>query len=134
MTPAVIFPDASLVLVGHLRAELAARGVTAPIGTRVPNPRPATFVTVERTGGPRRDVVTDEPQLTVDCWAPTEKAAHDLAQLCRGLTHSMRGRSVAGVAVYRVTEFAGPQLLPDPDSEHPRYTQTLQIAMRGAAA
>ena len=34
--------------------------------------------------------------------------------------------------VYRVTEFAGPAYLPDPDSTHDRLTFTVAVALRGA--
>lgn len=131
--PAVLFADAALLLVAHLRSELTSRGVGVAVGTRVPNPRPASLVRVERTGGPRLNLVTDGAQISVECWAPTEKAAHDLAQLCRAVVNDARGRAFSGVAVYRVTEFSGPQLEPDADSEHPRYRQTFQLSTRGAA-
>lgn len=134
MNQVVVFPDAAAVVVGHLRAELAARDDSAKVGTRVPNPRPARFVRIRRIGGPRLNLVADRPQLSIESWAATEEQAADLAQLCRGLIHAMRGTTVAGVAIYRVTEFAGPAELPDPTSDQPRYVQTFEIAMRGTAA
>lgn len=134
MNQVVVFPDAAAVVVGHLRAALAARNDPAKVGTRVPNPRPGRFVRIRRIGGPRLNLVADNPQLSVESWAPTAEQAADLAQLCRGLILAMRGTTVAGVAIYRVNEFAGPAELPDPTSDQPRYVQTFEIAMRGTAA
>lgn len=134
MSQIVVFPDAAAVIVGHLRAALAARDDPAVIGTQVPHPRPGRLVRIRRTGGPRLNRVADRPQLSVECWAPTAEQAADLAQLCRGLIHAMRGTTVAGVAIYRVAELAGPAELPDPASDQPRYVQTFEIAMRGTAA
>ncbi len=130
MEPAVLFPDATLVVVDYLRPLLAPASVHA----KVPNPRPAgPFLVVRRTGGPRGSLVHDLAQMTLDAWGPTEAAAHDLAQLARAHLHAMRGSVQGGVAVYRVTEFAGPGNLPDPLSDSPRFTQTFQLGLRGQA-
>ena len=45
----------------------------------VPNPRPTEFITVERTGGSRTDVVVDNPTLAVQCWSSSRAAASELA-------------------------------------------------------
>ena len=52
-----------------------ADGLTVPAVTVVPNPRPATFVQVLRTGGPRMTFKSDGPILTVTAWAPTRSAS-----------------------------------------------------------
>lgn len=124
----IVFPDAAAIVIGHLAGEL-----DPPVLPRIPNPRPDTFVTVQRVGGPRRNLVTDAATLAIEAWAPTEEAAHDLAQLARGHVAAMVGDLFAGVPVYRVDEFSGPQLLPDPTSDQPRYTFTVAVATRGAA-
>lgn len=121
----VTFGDAALAAITHIRT-----GVTVPVLGAVENPRPASFVTVQRTGGPRGDLITDAAQLTVECWAGTIEAAHDLAQQARALLHDLPGRTVAGVTVYRVDEFGGPAFLPDPDSATPRFTFTATVAAR----
>lgn len=134
MRPLVVFPDATDVVIFHLADELTAVfGETAPVGPRVPDPRPAKFVRVVRTGGARLNVVADDPQITVESWAERDEDAHDLAQHCRAVLHAMPGTSVDGVAVYRVAEAAGPANLPDPESAQPRYVQTFTVALRGAA-
>jgi len=136
MADVIVFPDAVAAVVDYLTAELAVREPTAVVRTRVPNPVPALLVTVRRLGGERRNLVVDAPQVEVACWADDdagtgEEDAHDLAQLCRGLVNAM---AYTGDA-YRVDEFAGPALLPDPvDLSRPRYVQTFEIALRGHAA
>ena len=61
-------------LVGYL-----ATKVTVPVSTRVPNPRPASFVRVQRTGGAGQNLVQERPVVLVECWAATDTAAWALA-------------------------------------------------------
>lgn len=125
----VTFPDSAALVISYLNANL-----TPPVGSRIPNPRPAAFVTVQRTGGPKRNLVTDSPQLTVESWAATDAAAHDLAQQARALLNDLGDsvKSISGVAVYRVDEVSGPADLPDPLSNQSRYTQSFSVALRGS--
>lgn len=44
----------------------------------VPNPRPAEFVTVERTGGPSDAVRLDRPVVAVQAWAASRYEASEL--------------------------------------------------------
>jgi hypothetical protein len=124
-------PDAVAVTIGYLRAALAARGDTVPIGSRVPSPRPARFVRVERIGGPADSVVTDRPRLDVHCWGADESAAHDLMQVCRALLGAARGAYGGTVLSRPVT--GGPQLLTDKETGAVKYAFTLDITMRGTA-
>lgn len=133
MTEPVLFADAELVVVTALRSRLAASDPYVDVGTLVPNPRPDRLVVVQRTGGARLNLVADEPTVTVDAWAPTADEAQGIAQRCRAHLHALRGSTVAGVAVYRVQELAGPQNLPDPLSSSPRYTFAVSLALRGTA-
>jgi hypothetical protein len=126
----IVFPDAVEIVCDHLRSELPDHGYTAiQVVSAVPTTRPAMFVRVDRVGGVRRNLVTDEPTLTVETWAATDQAAHDLSQICRALLYAMPG----GGSVYRVTEFSGPARLPDPLSDSPRYSFTAAVAVVGAA-
>lgn len=127
MTDLFVFPDAAAVVCVALVEELDVQA-----GTKVPNPRPTEFVLARRTGGPRLNLVADDAQISIECWAATDEAAHDLAQRARSVVHAMRGTVVDGVTVYRVAEFTGPQDLPDPISHQPRYVFTVSIAMRGS--
>lgn len=122
----VLFPDATLVVVSHLDENL-----TPPVYSKVPTTRPASFVVVRRVGGVRRNEVTDEPMLTVECWASTDEAAADLAALAFAHIDDMPGQTIEGTPVYRITDVSGPQYLPDPESQQPRYSFTFIAAMRG---
>lgn len=124
---AVLFGDTTSVVCQVLAAALAE-----PVHARVPNPRPSTFVRVERTGGPAGNLVSDGATIVVESWATTEADAHDLAQLCRRALRQATATVVGGVTVYRVTEVSGPGRLPDPESDQARYTQTFTVRVRGA--
>ena len=75
---------------------------------------------------------TERAQVTVEAWAASEQAAHDLSQTVRAVLHAARG-DIEGVRIYRVEEVAGPGYLPDPLSDQPRYSFTALITARGAA-
>jgi hypothetical protein len=124
----ILFPTVETVLVGWLPELLGV-----PVATDVPTSRPARWVRVIRTGGPRRGVVLDEAQVTVEAWGTSTEDAAQLAQLARAHIHAMQGRIFAGVLVVRVTAFGGPAWLPDPTSKQHRYTWTEQITVRGTA-
>lgn len=131
--PVISFPDAAAVVIAYLTDELPSYGYTAPVHQAVPHTRPSVFVTVRRGGGPRRDMVTDQAQLNVECWsAAGEHAAGRLADTVRALMAALRGQVVGDAVVYTVTEFSGPAPLPDPlESGHARYVQSFAVAIRG---
>jgi len=135
MTERIVFGDIEQLVIDHLDTELPAAGYAAiPVSTRVPRSG-ATFIRVMRSGGAARDLVTDQPTVIVEAWAPTETAAHTLAQTARSILHACQtSGDIAGTACYSVGEFAGPSNLPDPSSKRIRYTATYSIAVRGAAA
>lgn len=129
MAAPIVFPDAAALVCTYLREQLVARKVQVPVGTRVPSPRPARFVRVERIGGPRLDLVTDRPRLDVHCWGASEEDAHDLAQLVRALLLAIPGWR--GAAAYDVAEVGGPNTMPDATSGQDRVALAVEIALRG---
>lgn len=133
MNEVIVFPDAVALLIGYLDEQLDGYGITAPVHRQIPEERPAEFVRVLLTGGVRDTLVTDTPQVTFEAWAATAPRAHDIAQIARALVNALPGRTVAGVAVYRVDEFGGPVDLPDPASGQQRFTWTATVAVRGEA-
>ena len=68
--------DAERVVVDHLNGSEV--GATAYYD--VPSKRPAAFVVVERTGGPRGEGETSRPMLDAQCWAASRRDAALLAQ------------------------------------------------------
>ena len=128
----VVFPDVEALLVTALTASLAARGRARSVATKVPNPRPARFVRLLRTGGLRMNVLMDAATITVEAWEPTEAEAARTAQLVRGLVHALD--DLAGAPVFDVGELAGPQNYPDPATASVRYVATYQITVGAAPA
>lgn len=127
MIELIVFPDAEAVMVEHLPAR-----VGVPVTTKVPASRPDSFLRVQRTGGSRRDRVTDRPMLTFEAWAPTETAAQDLAALAHGHLYLLADEQVGPVRACR--DVGGPVSSPDPESDTPRYVFTVLVDMRGGTA
>jgi hypothetical protein len=123
----IVFPDVEVALAGWLRAVLAP----VPVSTRIPNPRPATFLRVMRTGGPRVSLTVDAPQITFEAWANSEQDAHDLAAQVRALVNAAAGQTAGAAQIVKVTEMGGPAWLADPTSSQPRFTWTVQMRVRG---
>lgn len=66
--------DIELALIEWMKGKLGIEAFAD-----VPNHRPDEFVTVERTGGGRSDVIVDNPMIAVQCWAETRYRASRLA-------------------------------------------------------
>lgn len=122
--PPVLFPDVEATLIGAL-------DVDAPVSVEVPNPRPERFVRIFRTGGTVPNPIMDRAQVTVECWASTTVQAAALAAQVRARLHALQGTASDGVWIARVAEMGGPQNLPDPTTDQPRYTFTVQADLRG---
>lgn len=118
----ITFADVEALLITYLDALIAA-----PVGTRVPNPRPSEFVRVARTGGTRLNLVMDQPTVIVEYWADDEATAAEGAQTVRGHIHA--AETFGTVPVLVVGEFAGPANLPDPMSGQSRYTATYSLTL-----
>lgn len=90
-----------------------------------PAQRPAEFVTVERTGGPR-EVGIDRPSVALQAWAGSSARASTLAsELARGLLESYPARArVWRCDVSGIYEFA------DPDSGHARWQVTADLVVQ----
>lgn len=131
----ILFPDTVAAVIGALTTQLPDFGYGGvPVRSRVPNPRPARFVLVFRTGGPRVNVVTDAAQVTIEAWATDAVDAHDLAQAARAIVGGLEGTVTGGVTLYGVDEFSGPAFLPDPASDQARFTWSVSVHARGVAA
>lgn len=126
MYDTVLFGDATASAITRLNASLVE-----PVSGKVPDPRPPSFVTVQRTGGTQRTRVSEDVQLTVEAWATRDDDAHDLAQRARRILHGLTGEVEGGVAFYQCAELSGPVNLPDPLSEQPRCTFTVVLHVRG---
>jgi hypothetical protein len=124
----IVFPNAEGKVAGYLRTVLGEQ-----VENRVPNPRVGTFLVVRRVGGVTETIVSDAASLAVEAWDETDAAAHDLCALARAWILALPGEVLAGTPVYRVDEIAGPANLPDPLSDHHRWTFTVAVHLRGTA-
>lgn len=132
--PPVLFPDSIKLVIDIVRAGYTAQNRDVTVDTVVQNPRPdGDFVVVRRTGGPQRDMVTDEPLITIESYAATEHQARANLDVARAYVKAARGTVVDGTAIYSVKEISGPADLPDPVTPLPRSTVLYQLAVRGTA-
>ena len=106
--------DIEEAVIDHLN-HVAALGSTAY--PDVPRKRPAAFVVVERTGGPRGEGGTFAPMLDLQCWASTRSAAAALALRVEDAMEAMPA-SVADVTGVDVTSTFRDR---DLESGTPRY-------------
>jgi hypothetical protein len=113
--------------------DAALAGVT--VGARVPASRTADsdpLVVVRRSGGLAQPPVLDRPRLDFMSWHQSDYLAMALASKVRALLlHDLKGQVVNGHTFYRVSEFAGPALYPDPaGSAVPIVMFTLETPVR----
>lgn len=130
MTETPFFANAVNLLNSYTEAEVGVH-----VGTKVPTTRPERFIRTVRTGGFRRDPITDVARITFECWAKSSTDAERDAQTVRDLFYRSPGTVLsnrdARFKIHRVEEVAGPADSPDPDSKSPRYTLTLEVHLRG---
>jgi hypothetical protein len=130
--PTLVFPDAVQLVLDRLSAELPALvGHTVATGNRVPSPRPAEFVRVQRQGGTRVTVVTEAAQLAIEAWSTDVAGADQLAQACRSVLFGMKGRTYGEIPVYLVEDVGGPAEVADPLSDQPRAQFSVAVHLRG---
>jgi hypothetical protein len=120
----IIFPDVELWATGYLRTGLATYGYP---GTFVSNRREtqATAVWVRRDGGPTLDVVREAARLGINVFAPTERAATDLARTVAALMRA----AANGAPVVKVEQSSGPSPIAD---NTPRRYMTFEVWVRGS--
>jgi hypothetical protein len=128
----VLHHDAVEVARAVLIAGYAARGITRPVSSRIPNPRPDRFTRVARSGGVPNTDVSDAARLTVESWGPDAATCAADAALVQALLRQSRHTVVEGVTVSRVRVAGGPSDFPDPLSHHDRCVQTIEFTTRGS--
>lgn len=119
------FPDAEAAVRAYLLPGIRGRYPGLILATRVPDPRPAKWLRIMRTGGPRESMFVDRPQITLEAWAGNEGDAANLLEDARALLNAANGQ------LFGVEELGGPANLPDPTTAQIRYTMTLWIRIRG---
>ena len=130
-----VFPDQVALttdyLNQHLPHALAAVGPDGDVvvSSQVPVDRPPLLVRVQDSGGQLRDVAHETALLAVQCWAPTDVAATDLARAVTGLLRAWPTDPTSGRQVTVVT-CSRPYFFPDPDTSNPRYQATVEVTCR----
>lgn len=129
----IIDPDAEQLIVDYLTEQLPLYGFTdIPVSDRVPAVG-VESVTVIRTGGARRDLVTDQPQISIDVRAGYNSRAVAIINMVRTLLNDLWSRSLDGFMIYDVNELSGPYSNPvEPD--FCRYSQNFMMAIRSKTA
>jgi hypothetical protein len=105
-------------------------GVTAGV---TPTKFPTRSINIKRTGGYKRDLVTEMVQISIDCRHATSEAGADaLARLVDAQLYAgVRDGVIGPLIVYSMTTFAGPYDNPDPSNPSLyRSSATYQIAVR----
>lgn len=133
----ILFADVEDDLRKHFNTTLPGFGFAQTSYVKRPATLPDSFIYIHRTGGPRRDMVTDNPQLTIECYgrskqSPDESLAFRVAQFVRSIMNALEGNLLGGNQVDNVNEFSGAYNDPDPLAPtHSRFTATYQLAVRG---
>lgn len=122
-SPAVAFPDATLIATDYLRSMLDVH-----VGSRIPHPRLDPMVIVRRVGGPRLNPLLDQPRIDAQIWTDSDGTAVDLGAQVRLLLLELPQRDDR---VREVEDFLGPTLIPDPPSDTPRCLLTVTFTVRG---
>lgn len=99
----VVFPNTVVLVIDYLDNLLSI-----PVDSRVPDPRPARWVQVRRTGGVKL-FVRDRVNLTFTSWdADDEDRCAQTLYEVRGFVHDLWNSRVLGPQVYGVQELSGP--------------------------
>lgn len=124
----ILDPDAEQLVIDYLATEMPKYGNNTAVSGRPPQDL-SDAVTVLRTGGSRRDLVTDQAQITIDSRAGRDTTALDTLRLVRALMDDAWGKVLGGQQVYDVNELSGPYRNPT-DQDLNRYSQSFLVAVR----
>lgn len=126
MKPTLYAPDVVAAIVPHLTDVL-----TVPVSSRVPKPRPDSFVTVRETGGAgRQEMVLYRASVQFFGWAQTDQAARELTSQTRTALLDMANVTFGGVQVFAVREVGAVGWFPDPDSGQARFVGSVEMIAR----
>jgi hypothetical protein len=125
----IVDPDAEHILIDYFATALPAHGFPdVAVGDRFPQTG-IESVTIIRTGGARRDIVTDQPQISVDVRAERNSRAVEIIGTVRALMNDLWGTALDGFMIYKVSELSGPYSNPS-ESDWCKYSQNFLLAIR----
>ena len=90
----IVDPDSEQLLIDYLAERLPPLGVDWPVGDRAPI-GPTSYIVLIRTGGARRDLVTDQAQITIDT-VSGERLGRPCGEPGAGIDQRPLGRGHAG--------------------------------------
>jgi len=114
------FADAEAMVLPFIKARVGS----TKVGTKVPNPRPVTFVRAWANGGAAANRVLERVQITVDVWAPSTT---DASNLIGDIRHGFLNEYTQMPLVRRVEEVTRPYFNPDGDLDRYRFTVALMV-------
>lgn len=120
------YPD----VLNLVRDHLASVYAPTPVVTRIPSPRPATFIQLRHVGGGDLRPVRVRERLDVFTWSTDEPTAQALALQVRATMHALANSTSLGVACYRVDEFLAPRPFDDPLTGAARSWATYTLDVR----
>jgi hypothetical protein len=125
----LVDPDVESLLIDYLTTALPAHGLpNVPVSDRPPQTGVESVV-LYRTGGVRRDLVSDQAQITIDVRAALGSRAVEIIQLVRALLNDLWGFAIDGFAVYDVNELSGPYVS-QTEKDPIRYSQSFLVVVR----
>lgn len=120
--------------------EGAIVGILSPligvgVATRVPNPRPTSFVRVQRIGGSQLNMVQERPLILVECWGANDTQAWDLAATTYQALQGRDPLEYNGIELSQ-RSVSSPINYPDPSTTSPRYQFQLSttVNLKGASS
>lgn len=135
MTEVVAQPNLVKAVVPFLAARLTARSMPTFVGGAIPTSRPSRYVRVTQVGGSRPNVALFQTVLLVECYAPTQSEADDLAILCTAeLEAAARSPDPIATGLWlsgSPDDFGQPVAFPDPLTSTPRAQFTCTVTVTG---
>lgn len=119
------------VVIGYINS---LADVTPEASTRIPNPRPASLIRVNRVGGDERNMIQERAVLLIECWGPTDTAAWATAARVHQALQGREPLEFGGVELQE-RSISSPVNYPDPSTTSPRYQFQLQttVNLKGAS-
>lgn len=109
--------------------------ITVDVSSRIPNPRPASFIRVTRTGGTEANMVQERAVLLVECWGGTQQQAWDLVAAAYRVLQGRDPLEFNGIELGS-RSCSSPVNYPDPSTTSPRYQFQLEttVNLKGASS
>lgn len=135
MTEVIVQPNTVKAVIPFLTGRLTARSLPTFVGGAVPTTRPTRYVRVSQIGGSRPNVALFQTLLLVECFAPTQAEADDLAILCSAeLEAASRDAAPITAGLWlsgSPDDFGQPVAFPDPLTNTPRAQFTCTPTVTG---